>query len=309
MESLSKYELSAWIKEKALALGFQACGISEASSLEEEHNRLDKWLRQGFHGEMAYMERNQEQRMDPSLLLPGARSVISVLMNYFPDKMLSEKDNYKIARYTYGKDYHLVIREKLHLLVKEMKNQGRHFKARVFTDSAPVFDKAWAEKAGLGRIGKNTCLIHPKLGSYVFIGEILTDLELEYDHTRVNDLCGGCTRCIDACPTGAIIAPGELDARKCISYLTIEKRGEIDSQFHGKFDNWIFGCDICQEVCPWNRKALPHNEPAFFPTEALQAMNREKWDNLTEAEFDELFRDSAVQRTGFGGLKRNIRFI
>jgi len=255
------------------------------------------------------MKRNRDKRAQPGLLVPGARSVISVLMNYFPEKTLSEKDNYKIARYAYGRDYHLVIRDKLHLLMKEMKNKAANFTARVFTDSAPVFDKAWAEKAGLGWIGKNTCLIHPRLGSYVFIGEIITDLGLVCDQTRVNDLCGGCTRCIDACPTGAIIAPRELDARKCISYLTIEKRGEIDSQFHGKFDNWIFGCDICQEVCPWNRKVLPHNEPAFISSEALLSMNREKWDNLTEDEFDELFRDSAVQRTGFEGLRRNIAFV
>ncbi|MFO7614079.1 MAG: tRNA epoxyqueuosine(34) reductase QueG [Bacteroidales bacterium] len=309
MESLSKYELSAWIKEKALSIGFQACGISEACCLAEDRNRLDQWLRQGFQGEMSYMERNCGKRADPSLLLPGARSVISVLMNYYPGNNLSENDHYKIARYAYGKDYHLVIRDKLHSLMKEMKEKTGNFKARVFTDSAPVFDRAWAERAGLGWIGKNTCLIHPKLGSYVFIGEMITDKELAYDTTRVNDLCGGCTRCIDACPTGAIIAPGELDARKCISYLTIEMRGEIDPQFHGKFGNWIFGCDICQEACPWNRKALPHNEAAFEPPEELRKMDKSKWDNLSEARFDDLFRDSAVQRTGFEGVRKNIAFF
>lgn len=309
MESLSKYELSARIKEAAAALGFRACGISAAGHLAEDQTRLDQWLDNGYHGEMSYMERNREKRTDPRKLLEGARSVISVLMNYHSGEQLPDENNYKIARYAYGQDYHPVIRDRLYALVEGLKATGTDFKARVFTDSAPVLDRAWAEKAGLGWIGKNTCLIHPKLGSYVFIGEIITDLDLHCDTSRINDLCGGCTRCIDACPTGAIVAPGELDARKCIAYLTIEKRGDIDPRFRPAFGKWIFGCDICQEVCPWNRRPLSDTIPEFRPSAALKAMTGEKWETLTKEEFQELFGRSAVQRTGYEGLKRNIEFV
>jgi len=241
--------------------------------------------------------------------MPGAKSVISVLMNYFPAEKLPENNNYKIAKYAYGKDYHLVIREKLDLLIKEIKERIGDFEVRAFTDSAPVLDKAWAEKAGLGRIGKNSCLIHPKLGSFVFIGELITNLELEYNSQRINDLCGGCTRCIDACPTGAIIAPWLLDARKCISYYTIEYRGDLPPDEKEKFKDWIFGCDICQDVCPWNRKAEPHDESSLKPSTRLLEMDIEKWEQLTKEQFNILFRESAVKRTKFEGLRRNITFL
>lgn len=309
MKNNLKHELSSQIKEQALSLGFQACGISEACRLEDDDARLNDWLRLGYQGEMAYMARNREKRTDPRLLMDGARSVISVLMNYFPEKSLIREGDLKIAKYAYGKDYHLVIRDKLQELVRLLKEKAGDFKARVFTDSAPVLDKAWAERAGLGWIGKNTCLIHPQLGSFVFIGEVITDLELVYDTNRINDLCGGCTRCIEACPTGAIVGPRLLDARRCISYLTIENRGEIGEQFRGQFNDWIFGCDICQDVCPWNRKARPHSEPDLHPGATLPGMTRDNWKGLTRGQFDDIFRDSAVQRTGFEGLRRNVKFV
>lgn len=276
--------------------------------MENDEERLSHWLSQGFHGEMGYMARNVEKRLDPGKLLPGARSVIVLLMNYLPEETLPEKNNYKIARYAYGKDYHLVIREKLNLLTAELKAFAGEFQSRAFTDSAPVLERSWAEKAGLGWIGKNTCLIHPKIGSFVFIGEIITDLELEYEKQQVNNLCGGCTRCIDACPTGAILAARLLDAKKCISYHTIESKGELPEEDKDKFHDWIFGCDICQEVCPWNRKAAPHKEEAFKPRPELWKMDKAAWEGLTEEQFNELFKDSAVLRTKYAGLKRNIYF-
>jgi len=309
LETADHHEISQWIKTRAGALGFSACGIAEATFLEQDADRLNQWLLKGYHGDMLYMSRDREKRLDPRLLLPGARSVISVLLNYFPEKKLPENNNYKIAKYAYGKDYHLVIRDKLNRFTGEIKERFGDFQSRSFTDSAPVMDKAWAEKAGLGWIGKNTCLIHPKLGSFVFIGEIITDLELEYDNHQINDLCGGCNRCIEACPTGAILGPRLLDANKCISYCTIEFRGELPQKDKENFQDWIFGCDICQDVCPWNRKALPHNEDYFKTLTGLQEMDKEKWEELTEERFNEIFRESAVSRTKFKGLKRNILFL
>jgi epoxyqueuosine reductase len=309
LETAHHHEISQWIKARASELGFAACGISETLFLKDEEKRLNHWLFQGYHGKMDFMARNSDKRLDPCLLLPGARSVISVLMNYFPEEILPEKNNYKLAKYAYGKDYHLVIRDRLHLFIEEIKALAGEFQARAFTDSAPVMDKAWAEKAGLGWIGKNTCLIHPKIGSFVFIGEIITDLELEYDQLTINDLCGGCTKCIEACPTGAITAPRVLDARKCISYYTIEYRGELPAGEKDNFKDWIFGCDICQDVCPWNRKAKAPIENDFLPNPMLKEMNKEKWEQLREDRFKDLFRDSAVQRTKYSGLKRNIDFL
>jgi epoxyqueuosine reductase len=309
LETGNRHEISQWIKARASELGFAACGIAETAFLEKDEERLDFWLAQGYHGEMAYMARNREKRMDPRLLLPGARSVIVMLMNYFPGENLPEKDNYKISRYAYGKDYHDVIKEKLSLLISGLKQRAGAIQARAFTDSAPVLERAWAEKAGLGWIGKNSCLIHPKIGSFVFIGEIITDLELEYDDQKINDLCGGCNKCAEACPTDALIAPRILDSRKCISYLTIESRDELPLEVRGKFNDWIFGCDICQDVCPWNRKAKSHQEKEFKPKAGLPEMNKTKWEQLTRDEFNNLFSDSAVQRTGYEGLKRNIFFL
>jgi epoxyqueuosine reductase len=309
LETSRHYGISHWIKTRALELGFDACGISEATLLEKDEEKLNHWLMQGFNGEMDYMARNRDKRTDPRILFPGARSVISVLMNYFPGENLPEKNNYKIAKYAYGKDYHLVIRHKLNLLIAEIKEKSGDFQGRAFTDSAPVMDKAWAEKSGLGWIGKNTCLIHPKLGSFVFVGEIITDLKLEYDKNTINDLCGGCTRCIDACPTGAIVAPRVVDARTCVSYCTIEFHGELAQEEKGNFQDWIFGCDICQDVCPWNRKAIPHHQNDFLPKPGLRYMDKEKWEHLDQDQFNNLFRHSAVKRTKFEGLKRNIDLL
>ncbi len=309
MENKNPHDISAWIKTRALQLGFSACGIAEAGTLEDDAIRLSQWLSRGFHGTMDYMARNADKRTDPCQLLPGARSVIVVLLNYFPERNLPETDNYKIAKYAYGRDYHFVIRDKLNQLTNELSALAGPMQARAFTDSAPVLERAWAEKAGLGWIGKNTCLIHPKLGSFFFIGEIITNLELEYDNNRINDLCGGCTKCTDACPVGAFAGPRVLDSGKCISYLTIEHRGELPVERKEQFNDWIFGCDICQDVCPWNRKAKAHQVEDFRPSQMLSSMNKALWENLTEDEFRELFMDSAVKRTKYIGLTRNINFL
>lgn len=263
----------------------------------------------GKQGEMGYMARNIDKRLDPRILMPGARSVISVLQNYFPGETLPVKDNYKIAKYAYGRDYHDVIREKLNKLIIEIKKNYGECHARAFTDSAPVMEKAWAERAGLGWRGKNSLILHPEIGSFFFIGEIITDLELEYNEVKVGDLCGNCTRCIDACPTGAIIAPHRLDPRKCIAYFTLEYKGELPAGEKDKFNDWIYGCDICQDACPWNRKAKANHESAFLPNPLLKEMNKEKWEQLTEDQFNILFKNSAVKRGKFTRLKRNIDFL
>lgn len=309
MNNPDKYELTRLVKEAALEEGFLQCGISKAEFLAEDRKRLSEWLEKGYHGEMGYMARNAEKRVDPGKLIENARSVISVIMNYYPGEKPATDDNYKIAKYAYGKDYHKVIRKKLKRIVELLKEKGNSSNSRGFTDSAPVLDRAWAERAGLGWIGKNTCLISPKHGSFLFIGEIITDTELVYDETRVKDFCGGCTKCLEACPTGAIIFPHMLDSTKCISYLTIEYKKDLPAQLKDKFDNWIFGCDICQDVCPWNRIAKPHQIDEFKPSSLLLSMNRERWENLTEEEFKEMFPNSPVKRTGYEGLKRNIRFL
>jgi epoxyqueuosine reductase len=305
----NNHSLAHWLKERSKELGFAACGISTAGFLRDEKERLEKWLENGMHGEMLYMERNHEKRLDPRLLLNNARSVISFLYNYYPEKSLPDNDNFRISKYSYGRDYHFVIKEKLFQLIKELKDRAGEFHARAFTDSAPVLERAWASRCGLGWIGKNTCLIHPKLGSFFFLAEIITDLELEPDTNKVNDLCGGCTRCIESCPTGAISTAGEIDSNKCISYLTIEYRKELPGRYKKDFGNMIFGCDICQDVCPWNRFSKPHSEKDFEPLDELRSMNRKKWESLTKEDFELIFKDSAVQRTGFEGLKRNIKFV
>ena len=299
---------AAMIKEIAQKLGFMACGISKAGFLEEEAPRLESWLNQNQHGQMGYMARNFDKRLDPTKLVPGAKSVVSLLYNYFPENTPVDVHAPKIARYAYGADYHHVIKDKLFTFMHHIQDQIGTVSGRVFVDSAPVLEKAWAAKSGLGWVGKNTNLIRKQNGSYFFIAELILDLELETDGT-VTDHCGSCTACLDACPTDAFVAPYKLDASKCISYFTIELKDAIPNEVKGQFDNWAFGCDICQEVCPWNRFAAPHEEPAFQPKPELMNMTKGDWNEVTEEVFSRLFEVSAVQRTGFDGLKRNLEFL
>ena len=302
-------ELSRWIKQRSAEMGFSACGISRAGHLGEEAPHLRDWLEKGYHGGMHFMTRYNDKRVDPTLLLRNARSLISFLASYKPPELLPSKDNYRLARYAYGKDYHTVLKSRMWQLITGLRTVAVDFTVRVYADSAPVLEKAWAARSGLGWIGKNTCLIHPKFGSFVFIGEILTDLELEPDHVSVNDLCGGCELCIENCPTGAILSPQVLDSRKCISYQTIENRSGIPIELKEHFQDWIFGCDICQEVCPWNRKALSHHDPEFMPGSELVAMRKSDWETLDPEKYAQLFHDSAIERAGYEGLKKNIRYV
>ncbi|MGM0496289.1 MAG: tRNA epoxyqueuosine(34) reductase QueG [Bacteroidota bacterium] len=292
------------IKSEALRLGFADCGIAKASPLEEEAGDLKKWLRENRHGEMKYMENYFEKRTDPTKLVEGAESVISVIYNYYP-KETRQEGTYKISKYAYGKDYHYILKDKLHSLLNFIQNNIAEVNGRAFVDTAPVMDKVWAQKAGLGWIGKNTNLITKKHGSYVFIGELIVDARLDYD-TPIKDYCGNCRKCIDACPTGALTEPYRIDASRCISYLTIEKKGEIPSEFQGKLNKWIFGCDTCQDVCPWNQKVKPMETEELKPHPDLLNLQDEGWENLSREKFNELFRKSAVKRTKYEGLKRNI---
>ena len=296
------------IKLAAQTLGFLSCGISKADFLEDEAPRLEQWLNQGHHGSMSYMERNFDKRLDPRILVPGAKSVVSLLLNYHTDQKQKDDQSPKISSYAYGKDYHFVIKEKLKGLLEIINREIGEVNGRVFVDSAPVMDKAWAAKSGLGWVGKNTNLISKKVGSFFFIAELIIDLELDYDLPGA-DHCGSCTACIDACPTEALIQPYQIDGSKCISYLTIELKDNIPSEFQGKMDNWAFGCDICQTVCPWNRFATPHNEPAFNPHSELLQLTKNEWEEMTSEVFKKVFKDSAVQRTKFEGLKRNVKFL
>lgn len=308
--TFSTSELSRLIKQHALKLGFDEVGISLAAKLDEDGEWMEKWLEKSFQGEMSYLERNKEKRYDPRLLLEGTQSIVSVLYNYFPEEQLTTDDNYKISKYAYGQDYHTVIREKLyHLLAFVESHTGKLETARAFTDSAPLLDRAWAQKSNLGFIGKNTCLIHPRKGSFFFIGHLFLPLKLEEESEEITDYCGSCRRCIDACPTEALVAPHQLDANKCISYLTIEHRGEIPKDPKLNFKDWMFGCDICQDVCPWNRFSKPHKEPLFKLSDALKNMRKSDWEQLDKAKFNELFKGSAVKRTKYDGLKRNIEFL
>lgn len=304
---ISKQEHTRMIKEEALRLGFLSCGISKAEFLEEEAPRLEHWLKEGMHGEMHYMENHFDKRLDPRLLVDGARSVISLLLNYYPSKK-QDPDAYKISKYAYGTDYHFVIKDKLKDLLSFIREEIGEVNGRAFVDSAPVLDKAWAARSGLGWMGKHTNLLTQQLGSFYFIAELIVDLDLEYDHP-VTDHCGDCTACIDACPTQAIVQPYVVDGSKCISYFTIELKNEIPGSFAGQFDDWMFGCDVCQDVCPWNRFSKPHKEPLFQPRPELLEYSREQWEELTEEVFAEIFRKSAVKRTKFSGLKRNITFL
>ena len=295
------------IKTEASRLGFLGCGISKAEFLKDEAPRLEKWLNNKMQGEMSYMENYFDKRLDPTLLVPGAKSVVSLLLNYFPKKTQRE-DGYKISKYAYGTDYHFVIKDKLKQLLYFIREEIGDVHGRAFVDSAPVLDKAWAARSGLGWMGKHSNLLTKQLGSFYFIAELIIDLDLEYD-TPVTDHCGSCTACIDACPTQAIVESYVVDGSKCISYFTIELKNEIPSQFSGQFDDWMFGCDVCQDVCPWNRFSRAHKEPLFDPSPELLQMSKGDWEEITEEVFKQLFKKSAVKRTGFKGLKRNINFL
>lgn len=305
---MSKEKHTRLIKEKARDLGFFFCGISKADFLDEEAPRLEKWLNDQRHGKMNYMENHFDKRLDPRLLVDGAKSVVSLLLNYYPAEKQPE-NTYKISKYAYGQDYHHVIKEKLKEFFQFIQDEIGEVGGRMFVDSAPVLDKAWAKKSGLGWIGKNSNLINTKSGSFFFIAELILDLELEPDGP-IKDYCGTCTRCIDACPTDAIVEPYVVDGSKCISYLTIELKDEIlPHEFKGKMEDWMFGCDICQDVCPWNRFSKPHNTPAFDPHEQLLQMNKSDWEDLTEEVYREIFKKSAVKRTKLNGVKRNVNFL
>jgi epoxyqueuosine reductase len=296
------------IKHKAKDLGFLSCGIAKASFLSEEAPKLEQWLQQGRHGKMTYMENHFDKRLDPTLLVPGAKSVVSLLLNYHSEEKQSDPEAPKISTYAYGQDYHTVIKEKLTQLMIYLREEIGEIEGRVFVDSAPVMDKAWASRSGLGWVGKNTNLISKQVGSFFFIAELIIDLELEYD-LPVADHCGSCTACIDSCPTEALTAPYQIDGSKCISYATIELKESIPETFKDKMEGWAFGCDICQTVCPWNRFASPHQEPAFQPKEELLALTAKDWQELTEETFKKVFQKSAVKRAKFSGLKRNIKFL
>jgi epoxyqueuosine reductase len=297
------------IRTKAIELGFYSCTFSKAAFLEEEAPKLDEWLTKGYHGKMSYMENHYDKRLDPRLLVEGSKSVVTLLFNYYSDKKQSDLSAPKISMYAFGEDYHVVVKDKLKELLQYISEEIGEVHGRVFVDSAPVMDKAWAKRSGAGWIGKHTNLISKKAGSYFFIAELILDLELEPDGP-VTDHCGSCTRCIDACPTEAIAAPYVVDGSRCISYFTIELKEELlPTEFKGKLDNWMFGCDVCQQVCPWNRFSKPHNEPRFEPHEKLLEFTQSDWSDLTEELFSQLFKNSAVKRTKFEGLKRNIKFL
>ncbi len=303
--SISNY--TRIIKTEAKRLGFLSCGISKVGFLEEEAPRLENWLNNKMQGEMSYMENHFDKRLDPTLLVPGSKSVISLLLNYFPEETQRE-DSYKISKYAYGTDYHFVIKDKLKALLHFIQAEIGDVHGRAFVDSAPVLDKAWAAKSGLGWMGKHTNLLTKQSGSFYFIAELIVDLDLEYD-TPVTDHCGSCTACIDACPTQAIVEPYVVDGSKCISYFTIELKNELPHDMRGKFDDWMFGCDVCQDVCPWNRFSKSHSEPLFNPNPVLLSLSKTEWNEITEEVFQEVFKKSAVKRTRFSGLKRNINFL
>jgi epoxyqueuosine reductase len=296
------------IKNEAKRLGFLSCGISKADFLEEEAPRLEQWLNKNMHGEMQYMENHFDKRLDPTKLVEDSKSVVSLLLNYFPSNEPQDKTAPKISKYAYGDDYHIVIKEKLKRLLEFIYEEIGEVSGRAFVDSAPVLDKAWAAKSGLGWVGKNSNLITKDTGSFYFIAELIIDLPLNYDNPTT-DHCGTCTACIDACPTKAIVDPYVVDGSKCISYFTIELKNELPSSMKGSFDNWMFGCDICQDVCPWNRFSKAHSEPLFNPNKKLLSMSKSEWEEITEELFQEIFKKSAVKRTKFSGLTRNINFL
>ena len=303
----SKYHNTSLIKAEAKRLGFLSCGISKAQFLEAEAPRLEKWLKNNMHGEMQYMENHFDKRLDPTKLVEDSKSVISLLLNYYPSQEQTA-NSYKLSKYAFGTDYHFVIKDKLKSLLNFIQDEIGDVSGRAFVDSAPVLDKAWAAKSGLGWIGKHSNLLTQQVGSFYFIAELMIDLDLEYD-LPTTDHCGTCTACIDACPTQAITEPYVVDGSKCISYFTIELKENIPTEFKGQFDDWMFGCDVCQDVCPWNRFSKSHNEPLFNPNPELLSMTKKDWEEITEEVFKKIFKDSAVKRTKFSGLKRNIQFL
>jgi epoxyqueuosine reductase len=297
--------LSSLIKRRAIELGFDACGIAPSALLEEDRKHYNFWIQKGNHAEMHYLERHADVRPDPKRLVEGAQSVISVLFNYYPGEQVS-KNKVKIAKYAIGKDYHLVIKQKLSQLMQWIEEVTGISGSRIFVDTAPVFEKRWAQKSGLGWIGKNTCLINKKSGSFFFIGEIMTTLELEYDQPE-KERCGNCSKCIEACPTGALSEPYSLDARKCISYLTIEHKGEFSPEIPSDFNNFIFGCDICQDVCPWNRFSKPHDKSELIISGGPESLSDEDWFNIKPSEFSKTAKNSAIKRAGYKNICRNLK--
>jgi epoxyqueuosine reductase len=296
------------VKETARSLGFSFCGISKAEFLEDDAPRLEAWLRRGYHGKMGYLEQHFDKRLDPTLLVPGAKSVVSLIYNYFPAKTLSHPENLKIARYAYGKDYHIVLKDKLAEMLSVLRDEIGDTNGRIFVDSAPVMERSWAKRSGIGWTGKNSLLLNRTMGSYFFLAELIIDLDLEPD-APTKDYCGSCTACMDACPTDAITEPYVVDASRCISYLTIELKESIPNDFKGKMDNWIFGCDICQEVCPWNSFANPHRESQFDPNISGERMSSNDWLEMTDEVFAKVFAGSPLNRTKLSGMQRNVRFV
>lgn len=298
-----------FIKKTAAQSGFDFCGIARAVRLDEDARRLEKWLSQNMQGSMQYMENYFDLRINPALLVPGARSVITLLKNYYPSQS-QKKGSPKISKYAYGKDYHDVIRKKLNTFMEDIRKHIGDINGRGFVDSAPVLERSWAQKSGMGWIGKNGNLITKTNGSFFFIATLITDLELEYDDPFAKDYCGTCTKCIDSCPTDAILPDKVIDGSKCVSYFTIELKDMlIPGEMKGKFDNWMFGCDICQDVCPWNRFSTAHNEPGFTPLPEILNLSTSEWEAMTEDAFKKIFKDSPLKRAKFEGIKRNLRFI
>ncbi len=310
MQDNLKSKYTQLIKAKAISLGFESVGIAKARFLEEEASNLEQWLKSGYQGEMSYLANNFDKRLDPTKLVEGAKSVISLSYNYFPDEEKTQReDSYKIARYAYGQDYHYVVKDKVKELLEYIREEIGEVGGRAFTDSAPVMERAWAEQSGLGWRGKNSLLLQRNKGSYFFLAELIIDLDLEYDYPFSTDHCGTCTKCIDACPTNAIIDEKTVDGSKCISYFTIELKGAISNSLKDSFEDWMFGCDICQEVCPWNRFSKPHKESQFEPDSRLLNYDKSQWREITQEVFSEIFKKSAVKRTKFTGLIRNISFL
>ena len=305
---MQKEKSTAFIKTRAIELGFSFCGISKAEFLADEAPKLEAWLKRNYQGKMSYLENHFDKRLDPTLLVPGAKSVVSLIYNYYPQQNLEQPNEFKVAKYAYGEDYHFVVKDKLKILLDDIQREIGEVQGRAFVDSAPVMERAWAKRSGIGWIGKNSLLLNKQMGSFFFLAELIIDLDLNYD-SPVKDFCGTCTACMDACPTDAIPEPYVVDGSKCISYFTIELKEEIPADVKGKFQNWIFGCDICQDVCPWNSFSKPHHEERFNATPQLASMAKQEWKEITNDVFEILFKKSPVKRTRLDGLKRNIRFV